>query len=118
MKIAISSNDGTPTSPFSARFGRCTHFAIYDTDTNAWQSLPNPAQSAHGGAGTQVVQFLAQQNIAIAISGHYGPNAFKALQATHIQPYQAQSGTPQELVEQVQHNQLPLVTAPQPKQHH
>jgi predicted Fe-Mo cluster-binding NifX family protein len=34
------------------------------------------------------------------ISGDFGPNAFSALQAAGIQAYQAQKGTPQELLEE------------------
>ena len=98
MKIAISSHDGKSDSPFSARFGRCNYFLFVDTETNDWSSVENPAVSASGGAGSQAVQFLASNSIEATITGHYGPTAFTALKAAGIQAFQADEGTPEELL--------------------
>ena len=72
MKIAISSPDGKPDSQFSPRFGRCEFFAIFDTETRTWEAVTNPAATARGGAGSQVVQFLANHHIMATITGRYG----------------------------------------------
>ena len=116
MKIAISTTNGTATEPINPRFGRCETFAIYDTQTNSWSSQSNPAIEAQGGAGTKVVQFLLENAINVVITGHYGPNAFRAIQASNIEAFQATSGTPQELVEQYHNQQLSPAT--QSEKHH
>jgi predicted Fe-Mo cluster-binding NifX family protein len=97
MKIAISSPDGKVDTQFSSRFGRCDYFVILNTETNSWETKPNPAAAARGGAGTQVVQFLSKLGVEVAISGHFGPNAASALKAAKMLAFQAQSGTPKEL---------------------
>lgn len=98
MKIAISSRNGQYDQGFSDRFGRCNYFVIVDSDTRAWDALPNPAASTRGGAGAQVVQFLSDSGVEAVISGRYGPNAYFALGAAGIQAYRASGGTPEELV--------------------
>jgi predicted Fe-Mo cluster-binding NifX family protein len=101
MKIAISSRDGQYNKGFSDRFGRCNYFVIVDSETRSWDALPNPAASTRGGAGTQVVQFLADNGVEAIISGRFGPNAYFALGAAGIQAYRASSGTPEELVDKL-----------------
>jgi predicted Fe-Mo cluster-binding NifX family protein len=101
MKIAISSRDGLYHKGFSDQFGRCNYFVIVDSETRSWDALPNPAASTRGGAGTQVVQFLADNGVEAIISGRFGPNAYFALGAAGIQAYTASSGTPEELVDKL-----------------
>ena len=98
MKIAISSHNGKFDSPFSARFGRCEYFIFIDTDTNDWTSIENPAASASSGAGSHVVQFLISNGIEATITGRYGPTAFTALDVAGIQAFEAEEGTPEELL--------------------
>jgi predicted Fe-Mo cluster-binding NifX family protein len=111
MLIAISSNDGKSNSQFSSRFGRCASFVIVNTDTNEWETKSNPAASARGGAGTQVVQFLANNQIQAVVSGRYGPNAFSALKAAGIQAFVADKGTPEELLKKFLAKELEQVHA-------
>ena len=87
MIIAISSPDGKFNTEFSPRFGRCNYFMIVDTKTREWESKPNPASNARGGAGPQAVQFLSQSGVEAAITGRYGPNAFTTLKAAGIRAY-------------------------------
>jgi len=99
MKIAISSNDGKRSSQFSTRFGRCNYFLVVDSESRSWEAISNPAANAHGGAGTQVIQFLSNNGVEVIISGRYGPNAFTAIEAAGIQAYRANKGTPEELLD-------------------
>ena len=117
MKIAISSNDGKKTSEFSTRFGRCPMFIIYDSKTEKWQSIINPGINAQGGAGTKVVQLLVENQVDVTITGHYGPNAYKAIQATNIKAFQAQTGTPLELLKKYVNNDLEEATFSSKKHH-
>ena len=63
MKLAISSHDGKFDTPFSDRFGRCRQFVFIETETGNWQTKLNPAAVTRGGAGAQVVQFLADNGV-------------------------------------------------------
>lgn len=111
MIIAISSPDGKFNTEFSPRFGRCNFFIIMDTDTREWESKPNPAASARGGAGPQAVQFLSKAGVEAAITGRYGPNAFTTLKAAGIRAYVADAGTPEELLDRFIAGTLEEVTA-------
>ncbi len=112
MKIAISANTGDPGAEFSARFGRCRHFLITDTDLEDWQEVENPAIDAQGGAGTQVVQLLANLGVECVISGRYGPNAYEALQAAGMKAYLASSGSPRGLAGDCQAGRLKTASGP------
>ncbi len=111
MKLAISSSDGKFDTPFSARFARCEAFIFIDTETRSWETIPNPAADASGGAGAQVVQFLADNGVEAAITGRYGPTAMSALNAAGIQAFVAASGTPKELLEKFLAGELEQVNA-------
>ena len=112
MKIAISGNSGDPDAEFSARFGRCRCFLIADPATEGWQEVDNPAIDAQGGAGTQVVQLLANMGVEAVVSGRYGPNAFEALEAAGIKAYLATSGSPRKLLADCQEGRLSTTSGP------
>lgn len=119
MKLAISSHDGKFNTPFSTRFARCEQFVFVDTQTQNWEATPNPATVARGGAGAQVVQFLADNGVKATISGRYGPTAFSALNAAGIQAFVADGGTPAELLDKLLANELEQVnTATGQARHH
>jgi predicted Fe-Mo cluster-binding NifX family protein len=109
MKIAISSTIGKINEPISERFGRCKYFLIFDSECRKWDTKRNPAESARGGAGSQVVQFLCDNGVRAVISGQFGPNAYTALAAAGMQAYRASSGTPEELVERLLEGELQQV---------
>ncbi len=49
MKIAVSASGTGPGAQVDPRFGRCTHFVIYDSEHDTYQSLPNTAAASPGG---------------------------------------------------------------------
>jgi len=119
MKLAISSHDGKIDTELSDRFARCETFIFVDTETRDWETRPNPAATARGGAGAQVVQFLAGNSIEATITGRYGPTAFSALNVAGIQAFVADSGTPEELLDKFLANELEQVNdATGPELHH
>lgn len=118
MKLAISSHDGKLDTPFSTRFGRCEYFIFIDTETRNWEAVANPASAASNGAGSQVVQFLAAQQVEVTITGHYGPSAFKAIEAAGIRGYEAASGTPEELLEKYLAGELKRASEAGPSRRH
>jgi predicted Fe-Mo cluster-binding NifX family protein len=112
MNIAITASGTNLEAPFSPRFGRCDTFILIDSETREWQTLPNPAGSARGGAGPQAAQYITNQGAQVVISGRYGPSAFTALQTAGIQTYLAKSGTVNEVLEQYLAGELESTSAP------
>lgn len=112
MKVAVSAGKPEMESPIQPRFGRCAYFVIVDTETRAWEALPNPAVDAMGGAGPQAAQFLADQNVQAVISGNYGPNAFLGLEAAGIRIFRASEGSVSELIDAFLEDRLEAVAGP------
>ena len=118
MKLAISADGPQLEAQLDARFGRCAYFIFVDTETHAWEASPNPAIDARGGAGTQAAQFIANQGAQAVISGHFGPNAFEALDAAGIKMYAAAAGRVESVVEEFSSGRLKKVTVPAASGHH
>ncbi len=72
MKIAITSTGNTLESKVDRRFGRCSYFVIYDTETQAIEFFPNPNKNQIEGAGPASVQVVASKGAKKVISGEFG----------------------------------------------
>ena len=92
MKIAISLSSQNKNAGFDPRFGRAAAFLLHDTESAYTEIIVNPALNATGGAGVQASQFLINQGIGAVVSGAFGPNAFKTLNAAGIKMYLVPSG--------------------------
>ena len=111
MKVAISAVQPQFEGELERRFGRCAYFVVVDAETLEWESIPNPAVEARGGAGTQAAQFLANQGVQAVISGDFGPNAYAALETAGISIYKAQGGRVNEALEALLAEHLERVTS-------
>jgi predicted DNA-binding protein (UPF0251 family)/predicted Fe-Mo cluster-binding NifX family protein len=90
MKIAISSIDGTLEGPVDERFGRCKKFVLYNKDTKQVEVIDNGQNmNSPQGAGIQSSQNVVNAGAKAVISGHLGPNAFKALESAGVEAYSA-----------------------------
>lgn len=87
MIIILSSQNGTMQSAVDFRFGRSSFLMKVNTDTNAFESFPNPGVERSGGAGVAAAQFVIDQKVDAVISGDFGPNAARAFKAAHIPMY-------------------------------
>ncbi|MGI5835480.1 MAG: NifB/NifX family molybdenum-iron cluster-binding protein [Chloroflexota bacterium] len=100
MKIAISALGNDLDAQFSPIFGRCPVYVIVDTDTMAFQALPNQAQYAASGAGIQAAQDVARQGVKAVVTGNIGPNAYRVLASAGITVHTlAGDGTVRQAVE-------------------
>ena len=72
MKIAITSEGMSAESLLDSRFGRCTAFAIFDTDTKELSFVENPNKDVDEGAGPASVSLVANQGVKRIISGEFG----------------------------------------------
>ena len=111
MKIAVSAPGNGLDAPFSPVFGRYPVFVIVDTDTMAFETIPNQAISAAGGAGIQAAQDVAAHGIGAVVTGSVGPNAYQVLAAAGISIYTFPVGTVRQAVEAYKAKQLEQVAS-------
>ena len=85
MKIAITSTGDKSCAKLDRRFGRCSYFAIYDTDNKSTVFVENPNKEAPEGAGPASVQLVASQGVEQIISGEFGGKVKSILDELQIQ---------------------------------
>jgi len=85
MKVAITSKGNNLDSKLDERFGRCSYFVIYDTETKGMEFLPNPNKDAQEGAGPASVQIVASRDVRKIISGEFGLKIKSLLDSLKIQ---------------------------------
>ena len=100
MKIAVTSTGPTLDDNVEARFGRCAHFVIIDTDTMQYEAIENPNISLGGGAGIQSAQLMSKKGVTVVLTGNCGPNAFNVFGQAGIQVIVGISGHVRNAVEQ------------------
>jgi len=89
MKICISAYSADLKAQVDPRFGRAPYFIIIETDSMAWEAIPNSAVDSAHGAGIQSAELMHEKGVEAVITGHVGPNAFQALKAAGIKIYQS-----------------------------
>ena len=85
MKIAITSTGNNLESKLDQRFGRCSYFAIYDTENDGLEFIPNPNKDVSEGAGPASVQIVASRNVSKIVSGEFGMKIKSLLDSLQIQ---------------------------------
>jgi len=85
MKVAITSTGNSLEATLDQRFGRCSYFVIYDTETKSIEFLPNPNKDAEEGAGPASVQIVAGKKVSKIISGEFGMKIKSLLDSLTIQ---------------------------------
>jgi len=100
MKIAITSQGEELTSAVDPRFGRARWFRIFDLESGESELLDNQDLSdVSQGVGPLAVQKMASKGINVVITGHCGPNAFRALKAAGIEVALGAKGNVQDVLE-------------------
>lgn len=72
MKVAITSSGNSPEANLDSRFGRCAWFAIYDTEIQSIEFIPNIRKENIEGAGEAAVELMISKNVKKIISGEFG----------------------------------------------
>ena len=103
MRIAISAQGPDLTSPVDPRFGRASHFIVYDTDSASFEVLSNTGNAAAAqGAGIQAAQMVADKSVDLVVSGNMGPKAYEALKVAGVKMVAWSDGTVNEAIEMIQ----------------
>ena len=86
-RVAIASMGTGISSAVAPLFGTAPYFIIYDSSTNQYQYMKNPALGETRSYGAIATQAIIAQNIDAVIAGNFGSRAYTALMALTINPY-------------------------------
>jgi predicted Fe-Mo cluster-binding NifX family protein len=106
MKICVTATASDLNAQIDPRFGRSQYFVIVDSDTLAFEVVPNEAVNAPGGAGIQAAQAMVNKGVDVVISGSIGPNAFQVLSTAGVKVATGAYGTVKEAVEMYKSGKL------------
>lgn len=106
MKIAVSSTGKQLKDKMDDRFGRCTYFVIYDSETNDIKFVENEGHKTGAGAGIAAAQQILDEDINVIITGYLGPNAFDVFEGSDIEAYKCSEGTVKEAIELYKNKKL------------
>ncbi|WP_038056488.1 NifB/NifX family molybdenum-iron cluster-binding protein [Thermodesulfobacterium hydrogeniphilum] len=85
MIVCITAQGSSLDSEVDPRFGRCSYFIFYDTDTKQHEAVENQWKAAMGGAGIQAAQFVVQKGAKKVFTGRIGPNAEEVLKNAGVE---------------------------------
>jgi predicted Fe-Mo cluster-binding NifX family protein len=112
VKICVTSSGNTLDALVDPRFGRAAYLTIVDSESMAFEAVPNAAAGAMGGAGIQAAQTLANRGVSVLITGNVGPNAFQALKSSGVKIVVGASGTIREVIEKFKRGELKETGSP------
>jgi predicted Fe-Mo cluster-binding NifX family protein len=109
MKVAVTATGTALDSPVDPRFGRAPYILIVDSETMAVEALDNQENmNALKGAGIQAATMVSDYGAEVLLTGHCGPNAYRALRAANIQVANNATGTVREAIKAYVDGKMPL----------
>ena len=100
MRVAITVDSPSDNAPVAPIFGRCAYYAVYDTDTDKIEFIPNSATMYPRGAGVQAAQQILSLGVQQVITaGIPGPNSSMILAQAGINVVSNFTGTVRDAVE-------------------
>jgi predicted Fe-Mo cluster-binding NifX family protein len=100
VKIAVTADNNDLDASIHPRFGRASHFIIYDTENEDFTALDNRQQlDAPQGAGIQAADTVIRSGANALILRHCGPKAFRVLDAANLAVYNTRANTVREALE-------------------
>jgi predicted Fe-Mo cluster-binding NifX family protein len=118
MRIAVTSTGTDLEAEVDPRFGRAPYVAIVDSQSFDYEVLDNQENvNALKGAGIQAARLISDHGAEVLLTGHCGPNAFKALAAAKIGVANNASGSVREAVTAYLNGTLPLAEEPDVEGH-
>ena len=117
-RICVTAASGNLDAQIDPRFGRCQYLLIVESETMAFEAVPNIASNAASGAGIQAAQVIASKGIKVLVTGNVGPNAFQALSAAGIKVVTGAFGNVKEAIEKYERGELKETSSPTVRGHH
>lgn len=112
MKIAITALGMDLDSEVDPRFGRARYILILDSDGAIEDVIDNSANlNAMRGAGIQAGKAIADKKVEVLLTGHCGPNAFRALHAARIKVVTEQQGKVREALARLNRGEVTFTDA-------
>lgn len=88
VKIAFTTSGENMDAPLDGRFGRAQKFILYDLEKDYFEVIDNrQSVNTPQGAGVQAAEAMVRAGANCLVTGHCGPNAFRALNAAGIAIY-------------------------------
>lgn len=107
MRVAVTAREANVRSQVDQRFGRARYLLVVDTENGDVQVHDNEVNlNAAQGAGIQTAQNVARLNVEAVLTGHAGPNAFRALSAAGVKVYAGLQGTVEQAVKEFKAGKL------------
>jgi predicted Fe-Mo cluster-binding NifX family protein len=72
MKTVITSSGSTLDSKMDRRFGRCSYFVIFDSESGSIEFIPNGNADSVDGAGVASARLVASKGVEKVVSGEFG----------------------------------------------
>jgi predicted Fe-Mo cluster-binding NifX family protein len=117
MKVGVTATGDNLRASVDPRFGRCRYFIVVDTESLAFETVPNESAITAGGAGIQAAQTLARRGVGTVLTGNVGPNAFQTLRAAGIEVVTGVAGTVEEAVSAFKSGAFETTGSPSVKRH-
>ncbi|MFH1723757.1 MAG: NifB/NifX family molybdenum-iron cluster-binding protein [Elusimicrobiota bacterium] len=113
MKIAVTSTSPDLDSKVDPRFGRAAYILIVDPETLEFEAFDNRENAnVLKGAGIQAAKMVSDKGAQVLLTGHCGPNAFKALRAAKIGVANGAEGSVRDAVKAYRDGTLTLSDKP------
>jgi predicted Fe-Mo cluster-binding NifX family protein len=94
VKIAFTTSGENLDAPLDSRFGRASKFILYDLEKDYFEVIDNRQNlNAAQGAGIQAAESIVRAGASGIVTGHCGPNAYRALRAAGIAIYSCGEST-------------------------
>ncbi|MGM0472096.1 MAG: NifB/NifX family molybdenum-iron cluster-binding protein [Bacillota bacterium] len=118
MKIGLTTSEDTGwDAKLDSRFGRGEYLAIVDLDNEEVDFIENSAANSASGAGVELAQMVADQDVDSVILYRIGPKAFSGLDNAGISIYEAEGNKLSEVVDRYQAGELNQIEAPTNRGH-
>lgn len=82
--VAVAAEGSTPAAMISAVAARSPYFLFFDEKGDLVEAVANPYLQVSGGAGPQVVEFLAAKGIKTIFAGEFGAKMAGAMRTKGI----------------------------------
>lgn len=117
MRICVTASGEGLDSEIDPRFGRCSYFVIYDSETKSVESISNISIAASGGAGIKAAEAVTNAEVNVLLTGSVGPNAFSIFTEVGIDVQVGAKGTVREAIGQYEKGELEPIRSPNSAPH-